>query len=292
MKKVIMLRGIPGSGKSTKAKELITSGGDYVRVNKDLLRTMLHFDKWTGKNESITALAENILIRGLIKEGKNVIVDNTNLTERHEKSYKSVADELGAEFQVVEIDTPFEECIARDSLRLPPARVGRDVILRFALMTGKYPKPEKPLVICDIDGTIANITHRLQYAKGETKNWKTFFDLMYLDSVREDTLKMLYDYQEAGHKIIFVSARPENYRDMTNDWLRNMVWERGVYYEGVIMRREHDKRDDVEVKSDIYEDLFRGKYDIETVIDDRPKVIRMWRAKGLNVQDVGEGIEF
>lgn len=290
MKKILMLRGLPASGKSTAAEKLVLESGNYVRVNKDLLRTMLHFDKWTGKNESITALAENILIRGLIKEGMNVIVDNTNLTDRHANNYKLVAEELGASFDILEIDTPYDECVVRDCFR--EKKVGRDVILRFALQTGKFPKPEKPLVICDIDGTIADITHRLQYAKGETKNWKTFFDLMHLDVVRESTLKMLYDYHAAGHKIIFVSARPENYRTQTNFWLDNNVRDRGVPYEGLIMRREHDKRDDVDVKYDIYSELFKDKYDIEVVIDDRPKVIRMWRAAGLSVIDVGPGIEF
>ena len=285
-----MLRGIPASGKSTKAAEIVANGNRFVRVNKDLLRVMLHFDKWTGKNESITAEAENILIRGLIRSGNNVVIDNTNLSERHEAGYKMVADELKASFEVIEIDTPYEECVSRDNTR--EKRVGRDVILRFALMTAKYPKPEKGIIICDIDGTIANIDHRLHYVKGEKKDWKGFFSQMHLDTVREDVLKMLWDYQEAGHQIIFVSARPEDYKDSTNEWLRNNVFDRGVSYEGLIMRRSGDKRDDVEVKGDIYHQLFKGKYEIEAVIDDRPKVIRMWKLNNLNVHDVGPGVEF
>lgn len=53
MAKLTIMRGLPASGKSTKAKELL-SVGNTVRINKDLLRTMLHFDTFTGRNEGMT----------------------------------------------------------------------------------------------------------------------------------------------------------------------------------------------------------------------------------------------
>ena len=289
MKKLIMMRGIPASGKSTKAAELSQLYG-MPRVNKDLLRTMLHFDKWSGKNESVTSEAETALIRTLLKSHPGVIVDNTNLTERHLAHYKEIAESENVGFEVVEMTTPYYECIERDKYRTK--QVGPGVILKFGLLTGQYPVPEKPLVICDIDGTIANIDHRLKYVKGEKKDWKMFFMHMESDELRDDTLVTLLKYQEAGHKIIFVSARPEDYRIQTERWLETHCASRGLKYEGVLMRRQHDKRDDVEVKSEIYDELFRNKYEIEIVIDDRPKVIRMWRAKMLNVLDCGPGIEF
>lgn len=289
MKKLIMMRGIPASGKSTKAEELSKLYG-MPRVNKDLLRVMLHFDKWSGKNESITAEAETALIRTLLKSHPGVIVDNTNLTQRHYDHYKALAESENVGFEMVEMTTPYEVCLERDKYRTKS--VGASVILKFALMTNQFPVPDKPLVLCDIDGTIANLDHRLQYVKGDKKDWKMFFMHMEGDSLREDTFATLMKYQEAGHKIIFVSARPEDYRVQTERWLATHCYERGLRYEGVLMRRQHDKRDDVDVKSDIYEELFRHKYDVEIVIDDRPKVIRMWRAKGLSVLDVGPGIEF
>jgi hypothetical protein len=57
------------------------------------------------------------------------------------------------------------------------------------------------------------------------------------------------------------------------------------------MRRKGDKRQDTDVKSDIY-NRYLKQYDIVRVFDDRPSVIRMWREKGLEVEDVGNGEEF
>lgn len=57
------------------------------------------------------------------------------------------------------------------------------------------------------------------------------------------------------------------------------------------MRDAGDKREDTIVKSEIY-DKYLKDLNIINIYDDRPSVIRMWRAKGLNVVDVGQGIEF
>jgi tRNA uridine 5-carbamoylmethylation protein Kti12 len=48
------MKGLPACGKSTKAEEIIRNAGNTVRINKDLLRTMLHFDKFTHVNEEHT----------------------------------------------------------------------------------------------------------------------------------------------------------------------------------------------------------------------------------------------
>lgn len=57
------------------------------------------------------------------------------------------------------------------------------------------------------------------------------------------------------------------------------------------MRKAGDKRDDTIVKQEIYDAYFKGRNIVE-VIDDRPSVIRMLQANGLNVRDVGNGEEF
>ena len=57
-----MLRGISGSGKSTRAKELMLEHGNLVRINRDLLREMLHFGKWSGKNEGLVVDVEKGLV--------------------------------------------------------------------------------------------------------------------------------------------------------------------------------------------------------------------------------------
>ena len=52
MKKVLVLKGIPASGKSTYAKQLVKDNpGMYKRINRDDLRHMLDGYKMTNANE-------------------------------------------------------------------------------------------------------------------------------------------------------------------------------------------------------------------------------------------------
>lgn len=287
MAKLIVMQGLPASGKSTKAKELMESMGNTVRINKDLLREMLHFNKFTGINEGNTKDASKELALYFLAMGTNVIIDDTNLNPRVLDSWKSLAKDTDSKFELIRMDTTWEECVMRDSTR--EKAVGNTVIKNMALQYETLIVQEDSIVICDIDGTIANIKHRLKYAKGPEKNWDKFFSLLGEDTVIEDTRKMLVRFYNQGYTIIFVSARPEEYKEQTLAWLdKNFL----SFAWTLIMRRTGDKRDDTQVKQQILDTYFPYKGVIHCVIDDRPSVIRMWRSNGLEVIDVGEGIEF
>lgn len=286
MAKLIIMRGLPASGKSTKAKEILAQG-NTVRLNKDLLRTMLHFDKFSGRNEGLTRDASRTLAKTFLAQNTNVIIDDTNLNDGTMQSWKDLAKECNAKIEHHNIDTPVDECLKRDQSR--EKRVGDIVIKQMALQYCGYMKGEK-VVVCDIDGTIANLDHRLQYGKGETKDWNKFFSMIMSDTLIVETLeKVKQELIEKNAKLIFVSARPDTYRAFTMDWLKSNL--DGLEFEMLLMRSGNDKRIDTEVKSDIY-DKYLKNLDIVAVFDDRPSVIRMWREKGLNVIDVGKGIEF
>lgn len=288
MAKLLMMKGLPTSGKSTRAKTIVAQG-DWVRVNRDLLRTMLHFDKWSGRNEDNTVHAEKAIVREMLAGGRSVVVDDTNLNPKNETMWREVAKEAQATFEVQIVNADLATCIERDTGR--EKAVGRDVITNMALQYGLYPKPLKGFVLCDLDGTLCDVDHRLKYAKGPEKDWAKFFAGIPDDTLRVGTLDILLGYETVGYEIIFVSARPENYREATEAWLEKQF--KGYrMHKTLIMRRANDKRDDVDVKQQVYDTYFKDKYPIEAVIDDRPKVIRMWKANGLNVIDVGAGVEF
>lgn len=287
MSKLIVLKGLPASGKSTKAKE-ICAQGDWVRINRDLLREMLHFGKWSGRNEDLVVDTEKRIAYLAIADGKSVVVDDCNLNPRNEDMWREVAKDI-ATFEILKIDTPVDECVKRDAER--EKSVGRDVIVNMALQYELFPKPEKGFVLCDLDGTLCDITHRLQYAKRETKDWDKFFAGIPEDKIRPGTIDILMSCVKKGHSIIFVSARPERYRESTLTWFKHHLPEE-IKEVTLMMRRSNDKRDDVEVKQEMYNKYFKDKYPVEVVIDDRPKVIRMWRENGVTVVDVGSGEEF
>lgn len=283
------MRGLPASGKSTRAEELMDKSGNMVRLNKDLLRTMLHFDNFTHINEKHTSNAAMSLAIFYLTDNVNIIIDDTNLNPKTIQRWRDLAKQLDAKIEYIEMTTSVEECIKRDSARTK--KVGRHVIEKMALQYKGYLKDSK-VVICDLDGTLCDIKHRLNFVKvpeGQPKNWKGFFEGIANDTVRQeikDQILSLYAWDNT--KIIFVSARPEDYREPTMEWLtRNM----GMTDYTLIMREKGDSRPDTEVKAEIY-DKYLKDLSILKVFDDRPSVIRMWREKGLEVVDCGDGIEF
>lgn len=281
-----MMRGVPASGKSTHAMSLVKNGGDYVRVNRDLIREMLHFGVYSGKNEGVVVKTEKLIAGAALDRGQNVVVDDCNINPANEDMWRDFADQHVAKFEVVEMDTDLEECIQRNRGR--DKEVPEHVIHEMALQKRDHPRYKGSVVICDIDGTIADVEHRLHYVKQDPKEWHNFFREMSNDTLREDVDKKLVEHAGAGRTIIFVSARPSYWRVVTEEWLKSNV---SVPVGLVLMRPDGDKRPDTDVKKAIY-DKYLKDLDIHCVIDDRPSVIRMWRDLGLTVDDVGSGKEF
>jgi predicted kinase len=296
MAKLIINIGLPASGKSTESEQKILREGNTVRINKDLLRTMLHFDKFNGRNEGLTRDASRTLAMYFLANGVNVIIDDTNLNPSTKQSWVDLAKQMEAKIEYLDMThVSVEECLRRDQFR--DKKVGSHVIAKMAMQQLDWLKGKR-VVICDLDGTIANIDHRLQYASGETKDWGKFFAGIKDDLPRRDVLDQVSSLcAETDSHLIFVSARPENYREETVEWIAHNTFPLHFKYISpnnswlLLMREANDKRDDVLVKSEIY-DKYLKNLDIVAVFDDRPKVIRMWREKGLNTIDVGKGIEF
>lgn len=281
-----MLKGLPASGKSTIAETIVKEGGgNWVRVNRDLLRTMLHFDKWSGQNEENTVRAEVAIVRSLLACNVNVVIDDTNLGDKHRDTWSNVAKDFVATFETREIDTDVATCLERDALR--EKKVGAHVIMNMAMQYNLI-KGMKKIIVCDIDGTVADGQHRVHHVSGDKKDWDKYFSLMHLDTPRHDVITdVLADQLETGSHVILVSARPEKYRDVTVEWLQK----NGVPHTHLLMRPDGDSREDSIIKKNIY-DKYLKHYDIVKVFDDRPRVIRMWQSLGLTVEDVGNGIEF
>lgn len=145
----------------------------------------------------------------------------------------------------------------------------------------------KNVIICDIDGTLADCTHRLPLIAGEKKDWDGFFGNMGEDEPRYTVIRFVNDLYWGPFRICLVTGRPERYRAATEEWLAK----HDIRYESLHMRPDGDLRADDIVKQEILGRHFNSD-EIAFVIDDRPRVIRMWREEGLFVVDVGNGEEF
>lgn len=146
------------------------------------------------------------------------------------------------------------------------------------------------LVVFDLDGTLANIEHRLSYVRSKPKNWKAFEAGIPHDAVNQAVAEVFHSLKRTGNTIIFASGRNETSRDATMKWLMdNDLWNHSAK---LYMRKAEDYRSDVIVKREILDDIVAdfGKMP-DMVFDDRPGVVRMWREEGIFVFDVYQGTE-
>lgn len=289
MPNLVIFRGLPGSGKTTLAKERCVSEGNTLRVNKDDLRSMGFDSHWTAKREKLIFELEQTLAIRALSGGYNVIVDDTNLNPRILSSWKELAKGLEDDIHVSveDIKTPLDECIRRDSMRKGKARVGRAVIENMALRYGRIEWDERPIVIFDIDGTLANIDHRLSYVQKSPKDWAGFYSHVMADKVNTP----IADWLEACRKdmqVVICSGRPTYFGNIQlavhTEWWLDV---KHIQYDHLFMRQDHDHRVDSEVKQDILNLLPKDK--IAFVVDDRKQVVDMWRKNGLKVYQIGEG---
>lgn len=142
-------------------------------------------------------------------------------------------------------------------------------------------------IIVDIDGTIADMDHRLAYKKDKEK----FYDLSKYDKPMIGTIDLVKRYAKTiDVQIIFVTSRPEFAREITMDWLEAYVFDVSPEYNYIMhMRPEGDHRQDSLVKRDIYEKHVVDNYEVLFVIEDRKRVVDMWRSIGLLCLQTCEG---
>lgn len=134
----------------------------------------------------------------------------------------------------------------------------------------------KKAIIVDLDGTLADITHRRKFVEGKKKDWKNFNKNIINDDLNgwcaEIIRRMMPD-----HHVLLVSGRTDELQEETEQWLKK----HDVPYTDLMMRKDKDYRDDTVVKREIYEKNIKPHYDVLFVIDDRAKVVKMWRDEGL-----------
>jgi len=273
MNKLIICKGLQASGKSTWAKTMVDQG--YKRVSKDDLRAMVDNGKWSKKNEEAIKDVEAMIANQYLTDGFSVVVDDTNFA--YEDFWKEVAERKGAEFEVKFFDIPLGECIERDAKRGDKS-VGAQVICS---MYERYLHKEVSInpslpkcYIFDIDGTLAKMNGRSPYDYTKVNT-----DIINLPVVF--IYKMLK--MDDNIKIFIFSGREDSCKTQTIDWLAK--WD--IFYDGLFMRPEGDRRKDSVIKTELYKEHIEGKFNVLGVFDDRKQVCRTWYSLGLPLFRVG-----
>lgn len=290
MKKVILLRGLPASGKSTFARQLLDENkGMYKRLNKDELRAMLDNSEHSNHNEKFVERVRDLMLIEALRDGKHVIIDDTNLSDRPVERIRQVVQkyikETGEQvkIEIREMNTSLEESLARDEVR--EKKVGRDVIMQMYKThvlgdeRGPHYQPQDttlpPAILCDLDGTLA-ILRRNPYDSMSCE----------LDDVNVPIVDIVKSYHALGSKIILMSGREEKSRIPTTNWLKY----NHIPYDALYMRTTGDMRKDAVIKKELYEAHVKGQYFVQFVLDDRNQVVDLWRLElGLPCLQVNYG---
>ena len=128
--KIILTRGIPGSGKTYYANQWVVQDPEHrIRINNDDIRNMLG-PYWITSREVLVNHIRRTSITAAIQRGYSIILDNTNLSTKYINEVYNILRENGCsdiyDVEYRNFPTPIEECIKRDAIRERP--IGEKVI--------------------------------------------------------------------------------------------------------------------------------------------------------------------
>jgi predicted kinase len=284
MQKLIICRGLPASGKSTWAKKYAADHSGVVIVNRDTLRL-----ENPGRGEQFIRDLRDERINNALCAGFDVISDDTNLIPKTFDALVALATSNNVAYEVQDFtDISVEECIRRDVGR--PNAVGEKVIrsfVKYIHMAKRQPIVSTTsnlpnAILCDLDGTLALFNGRGPF---ETEKCET--DLLSIPVARVlEAVRSLYLQEGNTLSIILMSGREDKFRPHTERWLAK----NNIFYDELYMRKTKDMRADQIVKRELFDAHVANKYNVLFVLDDRDKVVRMWRHDlNLTVFQVAEG---
>ncbi|MGN7503565.1 MAG: LNS2 domain-containing protein [Alphaproteobacteria bacterium] len=141
-------------------------------------------------------------------------------------------------------------------------------------------------VLFDLDGTLADITHRRKFLESPNPDWKSFNKNMGDDTPNKPVVslyKSLWDTNQ--YEIIILTGRNEKFRSITEQWL---AWNE-IPFGSLLMRADNDYRQDHIIKEEMLKHLLSKGKKILFSIDDRQQVVDMWRRNGITCLQCDEG---
>lgn len=143
------------------------------------------------------------------------------------------------------------------------------------------------ILVCDIDGTIADLEHRRAYVRTKPKNWKAFKGGYLRDKPIQWVIDAVKKLHAAGWKVLIATGREGDAqgREDTLLWLEK----HNVPFHRFYQRAAKDYRPDDEVKQDILDEMTADYHRPTLAFDDRNRVVDMWRRNGVLCVQTAEG---
>ncbi|WP_052314089.1 phosphatase domain-containing protein [Nocardia thailandica] len=295
--RVIIPRGWPGAGKSSLFRRMHADNPNLARVSRDDLRATLFAaeGRLTHAQEEIISKAERAQAAALLDGGYDVFVDAMNLRAQWTRGWANFAALHGADVEVIDLETPVDECVRRDAARGADGgrTVGEDAIRALAKRFPRkmwapvepspdlyfYPVPYEPdpslppAWIVDVDGTLAQ-----KHPDRDIYDYSRVKDDLPIAHTIEVVQKLAAD-----SAIIVLSGRDSDCMTETADWLLN----HGVMFTELHMRAAGDKRPDYLVKSGLFDEHIRNRFHVLGAFDDRLSVCRLWYRLGVPLMRLG-----
>lgn len=287
--------GVPASGKSTWARENAVDLNAAI-VCRDDIRLMQGLGH--GQDEELVTKVAQATMEGLILEGKDFIVADTNINKKFRNKLIKFLHQHGCDVELILFSISLDEAILRDANR--EAKVGAAVIRRMhADLSGQFkelsenqslpvaryadyqhhPKRQDAIVV-DIDGTVARHWNRSPYDYSRVGDDKPIPDVVGV------VTSLASDY-----RVIFVSGRDDSCYQDTSDWImRELGLDVDALEEAELhMRKTGDQRPDWQIKNEIYDEKVIPFWNVVMVFDDRQQVVHHLRERGITVAQVAPG---
>lgn len=133
--KLIILVGLPGSGKTTYANKHLRKKNTFV-LSSDAIRKDVFGDETAQHNNKLVFSILFKRARSKLKQGMNVVIDATNISSQVRKETLQMFADLDLKKIATVVNAPVEICILRDKHRT--RNVGEEVITKLA---GRFEQP-------------------------------------------------------------------------------------------------------------------------------------------------------
>lgn len=145
----------------------------------------------------------------------------------------------------------------------------------------------KDAIIVDLDNTLCDTNYKIGLLEERPKKFKEFYALIPNDPINDWCLEIIERFAHS-HKIIYVTGR-EGTKQIMEDTLAWLEAHDILDGTEIYFRKEKDYRHDIVVKKEIYDAYIKDLYKVSFVLEDRKKVVDMWRSIGLTCLQCCEG---